>query len=187
MGGDMMSADIKRALAKIIASRAARLKKEGGKLANLCFYLFGGQINPTDLLPQKLRTKHGFVIASEEMELPGGRIVKVLGLEVFQGCKARLPEAEPYIELYYPADGGCHVWTTLRGLDHIDVENKEDWLSELSVSLLVRFARLLERMTESVRQRIEAVEDFERRSAERLADEVREMLAEDVVGGGEDL
>jgi hypothetical protein len=162
-----------------VISRAARLEAEGKRLLELCF-AFGGQLKPTDLLSPELRTDSGFVIASEELGLPCGRVIKVLGLEAHESDDPSFPK-ELCVQLLWSkhdcfvrAKSGNNIWVGVAA-------HNTKTLSTLSVSVLVRYARVLEKMIESVRQRAAALEEYEGRCAEGLVDEVRGMLAEDVV------
>jgi hypothetical protein len=169
----------KESLVKIVASRVARLKAEGERLFELCS-AFGGQLKPTALLPPELRTDDGFVVATEELELPCGSVVKVLGLEKEEDYDTSTPE-ELYIRLVW-GRYGCSVWVKKGDEGTVEVDGRNTKaLSTLSVSVLVRYAKLLGKMIESVRQRVVTLEEYERQCAERLTDEIRGMLAEDAV------
>jgi hypothetical protein len=163
---------VKNALIKVIAERVARLKAEGERLLALCDSYAGVVSSPLSLLPDKGK---GGVVYEEVVALPGGGEGRIYGVErVYNKCRS-----EAHVELEWEYSK-CSVW--LKDAEGRHLSGPEQSFEKLSVVVLVAYAKLLERMIESVRQRIALVEEFERQKAEELVGVVREMVAEDAVG-----
>jgi hypothetical protein len=177
---------VKKALVKIVAARAAQLQDMGRRLAERCCAT--GNIKPTSLLSPELlspETQSGdmFVTASEELQAPDGSVIKVLGLEAYRGGY-RQPPKELCVLTLWDDGPNCTVLLRLYSKSWWEVwSGLEGQLSEVSIPVLVLCARVLTKMIESVQRRMVVLEDFERQCAERFADEVKGMLAEDAVGG----
>jgi hypothetical protein len=163
----------KEALIKVVAERVTRLKAEGERLLALCGGYAGAVSSPLSLLPDRGK---GGVKYEEVIALPGGGEGRIYGVERnFDKCRS---EAQVVLEWGY---GKCAVWLKDAEGRHWNSPEAESFKG-LSVVVLTAYAKLLERMIESVRQRIALIEEFEKRKAEELAEVVREMAAEDAVG-----
>jgi hypothetical protein len=174
---------IKKALVKIVAARAMRLQDIGRKLAERCCAT--GNIKPTNLLSPEAQSEDMFVVASEELQAPDGSTIKVLGLEAHRGGY-RKPPKELCVLILWDDGPNCTVLLRLFSNAWWEVwSGLERELADVSIPVLVLAARVLTKMIEEVQRRMAVLEEFERQCAERFADEVKEMLAEDAVASND--